>query len=595
MIPFKTRIKSGVVQRLEVIESLSFQGQELTPGAATDEKAKISANDTTAGYLNGKLVAGSGIVLTENNNGGNETLTISANAVDLDVKVSVSANDTTAGYLNGKLVAGTGIVFTENNNGGDETLTLTIGNHDASLITTGTIGTARLGTGTANSSTYLAGDQTYKAAVTSVNGATGAVTVAATVHTHAASDITSGVLGTARLASTGTANSSTFLRGDQTWSAAPVTSVNTLTGAVTITAASIGAAASSHTHDASAIASGTIATARLGSGTASSSTFLRGDQTWASAGVTGFTSSTNSSFPNNFVNASRLLVDVATSSGDAVIQPKSLGAFQLALADGTATGGNKRGIAAIDLQIVRDAANNVAAGTYSIAIGTANRVDNTESRAFGNSNTIVAANATAIGQFNTVAAAGSYSHIFGNNNSLFSSNSVLIGSGHNISHNSVTAIGQSAFSESSHSLVLSTSAPFGSGNAQSEVYQLKAATTNATQTTLSTDGNALSSTNRLFIPNDTTCILVARIVARRTDVDNESLGYIMQGVVDNNSNFVDWVGGAPTSTMLIKDSAPWSVGMTIDNTNKAVNIFVTGEAGKSIRWMAHVELIKIRG
>lgn len=37
-----------------------------------------------------------------------------------------------------------------------------------------------------------------------------------------------------------------------------------------------------HTHAASAITSGTIATARLGSGTANSNTFLRGDQTWAS-------------------------------------------------------------------------------------------------------------------------------------------------------------------------------------------------------------------------------------------------------------------------------------------------------------------------
>ena len=48
--------------------------------ADTDFLAKVSANDTTAGYLNGKLVAGTNVSFTENNNGGNETLTISADS-----------------------------------------------------------------------------------------------------------------------------------------------------------------------------------------------------------------------------------------------------------------------------------------------------------------------------------------------------------------------------------------------------------------------------------------------------------------------------------------------------------------------------------
>ncbi len=36
----------------------------------------VSSNDTTPGYLNGKLAAGTGTTLTEGNDGGNETLTI---------------------------------------------------------------------------------------------------------------------------------------------------------------------------------------------------------------------------------------------------------------------------------------------------------------------------------------------------------------------------------------------------------------------------------------------------------------------------------------------------------------------------------------
>lgn len=47
-----------------------------------------------------------------------------------------------------------------------------------------------------------------------------------------------------------------------------------------------GKAATSHNHSASEITSGTVATARLGSGTANSSTFLRGDQTYATPTAT---------------------------------------------------------------------------------------------------------------------------------------------------------------------------------------------------------------------------------------------------------------------------------------------------------------------
>ncbi|KKL50615.1 hypothetical protein LCGC14_2303700, partial [marine sediment metagenome] len=68
-----------------------------TPSADSDEKSKVSANDTTAGYLNGKLIAGTGITLTENNNGGNETLSIINNDKGSD---AISTHEITYDHTN---------------------------------------------------------------------------------------------------------------------------------------------------------------------------------------------------------------------------------------------------------------------------------------------------------------------------------------------------------------------------------------------------------------------------------------------------------------------------------------------------------------
>jgi len=46
--------------------------------SSSDELVKISANDTTAGYLDAKITAGNGITLTENNDGANEDLGVAA-------------------------------------------------------------------------------------------------------------------------------------------------------------------------------------------------------------------------------------------------------------------------------------------------------------------------------------------------------------------------------------------------------------------------------------------------------------------------------------------------------------------------------------
>ena len=49
-----------------------------TSAAASVGAVKVSSNDTTAGVLNGKLVAGTNVTLTEGSDGSNETLTIAS-------------------------------------------------------------------------------------------------------------------------------------------------------------------------------------------------------------------------------------------------------------------------------------------------------------------------------------------------------------------------------------------------------------------------------------------------------------------------------------------------------------------------------------
>lgn len=124
------------------------------------------------------------------------------------------------------------------------------------------------------------------------------------------------------------------------------------------------------------------------------------------------------------------------------------------------------------------------------------------------------------------------------------------------------------------------------GDSQTSVVVRKIETTNATQAAMQT----------IVLPNDSTFVFSALIVARRTDADNESAGYKIEGVIDRNANAASTaLVGTITKTVLAEDTAAWDATIEAETSSGGISIKVTGEAAKTVRWVCRLELSEVSG
>lgn len=269
-------------------------------------------------------------------------------------------------------------------------------------------------------------------------------------------------------------------------------------------------------------------------------------------GLTGFTASLETASPNNTVNASVIIPSGGTANQDGVYGAKGSGALQAQKADGTATGGNKRGVSAVDWQKQRLAASQVASGDNSFIGG-------------GSNNTASGVNSCVPFGSNCIADA-LYSWAYG-----------------------YGAQTMDRIAYDAHS----AGAIFGGGlegEAQQGRMVLIAVTTNATQTTLTSDGAAAANTNQVSMTlRSRACVVKGTIQAFQKTTDDVSAWEFTAFIKRPFSGSAAMVV-ACTPTLIGRSSgaAAWAVAVDADTTNNALRVRVTGEASKTIRWVCSI-------
>jgi hypothetical protein len=235
---------------------------------------------------------------------------------------------------------------------------------------------------------------------------------------------------------------------------------------------------------------------------------------------------------------------------------------------------------------------NVASGDWSfVGGGIANQATGSASFIGGGGGYIFGGSGVA---GNTASAGGAFVGAgLGNNASGISAS--ILGSRNTANSNYSTALGIYSTTRAIAGYVAfgANQAPLGGslGLSQSGLVVLAKQTTDATATVLTSDSNAVGTTNQVILPNNSAYSFRATIIAGVTGGGNTA-SWVLQGAIKRGASAsATSIVSAVTSILLAQDSgaSTWTVSATADTTNGGLAITVTGQASTTIRWVCKVE------
>ena len=261
-----------------------------------------------------------------------------------------------------------------------------------------------------------------------------------------------------------------------------------------------------------------------------------------------FAESTSS--PNATVYVDSLTAAGSTTNVDLVLRPKGTGSLLANVPDGSTTGGNKRGVSAVDWQTVRGASTQVASGSTSVISGGSGNI-----------------------------ASGDYSSVPGG----IYANAQLYG--------------KFAYSAGRFSV---------NGDAQFGLHILRATTTTNAAVNLTADGTGtFSAVNHLVLPDNRTYRFTIQLVASSGTIGTGSTttygsfggNWEITGAIRRAGNAgTTAIIGNPTVTAVAVDSQLSAVTFSVTaetTTYGSLQISATGLSATQIHWVAVIETTEV--
>lgn len=317
-------------------------------------------------------------------------------------------------------------------------------------------------------------------------------------------------------------------------------------------------------------------------------TVASGLPSWAPAAggggsLTNFTEAVNSAAPNASVPVVQLLASNAASNVDVALTPKGAGALSAHVASGNATGGNKRGTNAVDWQTSRSAADQVASGPGAVVSGgKSNTAGESASVGGGGSNNASGVYSIIPGGYSNTASGG-YSAVIGDNSVADASSSMASGSW----ATTRAIIGASVRASGRFSVL---------GDAQSTRHVLRRSTTSATPAALTSTGGGANSTNVPVLPNSSAFRFKGQVIAREAS-SGDVQTWEISGTIKRGANAAATaLVGTPSVVSADADAgaAAWTLSITANATIGSIEVTGTGEAAKTIRWVASIETVEVQ-